>query len=383
MTIRTTMTGSYFRPPEIENLLQKFPTGEIGDEYRDEIRKAEIRAIRDQLHPQGIDNGLTWISNGEQRKSGYTTYIPNRFSGFSTSEKVLSDLDEAFFNDLKESNPGMAAAFDNGSPFAFDKIVNKLEYTGENLAKKEAQEFKELAKEEGAKKIFLNAPSPGIITLFYTGKGVYKDHNEFLFDLSKELAKEYRAILSVDGVDLQIDAPDIGVGSIFKDPWGFKFDEALPYHIEAINEAIKGLPQDRVRVHYCYGNYSGSHTIDPHYGKILPELLKLKAGTIVGEMANPRHAGDPLIIEKHVKEYGWPKHLNIAAGVIDVKDPMVESPESVAIKLRNVAQIDEIGPERVLGGTDCGFETFAWQDNVPYSVGVKKLKSLAEGAELV
>lgn len=383
MTIRTTMTGSYFRTPEIDELLKQSPTGEIGHEHIADIRKAEIRAIRDQLHPEGIEHGLTWISNGEQRKAGYTTYIPNRFTGFSTTEKVLSDLDEAFYKDLQESNPLMAAAFSQGSPFAFDKINDKLQYTGEKLARQEAEEFRDLAKEEGAKKIFLNAPSPGILTLFYTGKGVYKDHNEFLYDLSKELAKEYRAILSVDGVDLQIDAPDIGVGTIFKNPWGYKFDDALPHHIDAINEAIKGLPQDRIRVHYCYGNYTGSHTIDPHYGKILPELLKLKVGTLVGEMANPRHAGDPLIIEKHVKEYGWPKHMNIAAGVIDVKDPIVESPEAVALKLRNVAQIDEIGPERVLGGTDCGFETFAWQENVPRSVAVKKLRALAEGAELV
>ncbi|HKJ96402.1 MAG TPA: hypothetical protein VJ944_01520 [Thermoplasmataceae archaeon] len=383
MTIRTTMTGSYFRTPEIEELLKKSPTGEISDEHREIIEKAERRAIRDQLHPGGIERGLTWISNGEQRKSGYTTYIPNRFSGFSKTEKIISQIGDDFFNELQESNPPLAQAFAGGSPFAFDKIEDKLQYTGEKLAKKEAEDFVKLAKEEGAERIFLNAPSPGILTLFYTGKGVYKDHNEFLFDLSKELAKEYRAILSVDGVDLQIDAPDIGVGSIFKDPWGFEFNDALPYHVEAINEAIAGLPQDRVRVHYCYGNYSGAHTIDPHYGNILPELVKLKAGTLVGEMANPRHAGDPLIIRNYAREHGWPKQLNIAAGVIDVKTPFVESPEAVALKLKSLAEIDEIGPERVLGGTDCGFETFSWQDNITYQVAVKKLRSLAEGAALV
>ncbi len=383
MAVRTTMTGSYFRTPEIEDLLKKSPTGEISEEYGDAIERAERRAIRDQLHPGGVEKGLTWISNGEQRKSGYTTYIPNRFHGFSRSEKVVSQIGDDFYNELQESNPLLAQAFSGESPFAFDKIEDKLQYTGEKLARREAEEFVKLAKEEGAEKIFLNAPSPGILTLFYTGSGVYKDHNEFLFDLSRELAKEYRAILSVDGVDLQIDAPDIGVGSIFKDPWGFKFEEALPYHIQAINEAVSGLPTERVRVHYCYGNYSGSHMIDPHYGKLLPELVNLKAGTIVGEMANPRHAGDPLIIKDFVKENGWPKSLSIAAGVIDVKTPFVESPEAVALKLKALADIDEIGPERVLGGTDCGFETFSWQDNITYPVAVKKLRSLAEGAQLV
>ena len=118
------------------------------------------------------------------------------------------------------------------------------------------------------------------------------------------------------------------------------------------------------------------------YSKVLPELLKLKAGTIVGEMANARHAGDPLIIRKHVKEYGWPKNLKFAVGVIDVKSPFVETPEAVSQKLHNVSDIDDIGEERVLGGTDCGFETFSGMGGVPKSIALHKLKSLAEGAAL-
>ena len=85
--------------------------------------------------------------------------------------------------------------------------------------------------------------------------------------------------------------------------WTENFQEVLPMHVQAINEAIKGLPADRIRVHYCYGNYLASHLTDPDYSSILPELLKLKVGTLVGEMANPRHAGDPVIIKNYVKEY--------------------------------------------------------------------------------
>ena len=162
--------------------------------------------------------------------------------------------------------------------------------------------------------------------------------------------------------------------------WTKDFYNVLSKHVEAINEAIKGLPKERIRIHYCYGNYASSHLTDPDYSKVLPELLNLRVGTIVGEMANPRHAGDPLIIRKHVKEYGWPKGLKFAAGVVDVKSPFVETPETISLKLHNLADIDEIGPEKVLGGTDCGFETFAGLGSVPKSIALQKLKSLAMGA---
>jgi 5-methyltetrahydropteroyltriglutamate--homocysteine methyltransferase len=159
------------------------------------------------------------------------------------------------------------------------------------------------------------------------------------------------------------------------------FYDALPHHIDAINEAIAGLPRERIRVHYCYGNYLGSHKFDADFYRVLPELLRLKAGTLVGEAANPRHEGDSIIIRKHLKEHSWPSHLKYAVGVIDVKTPFLETPETVAARLHSFASIDGIGPDRILGGTDCGFQTFANFHNVPYAIGLQKLEALARGAE--
>ncbi|MGP6207750.1 hypothetical protein ACNF42_06980 [Cuniculiplasma sp. SKW3] len=378
----TTMTGSFFRTEKIGELLKSSKTGEIDDSYENVIRSAESLAISDQLHPLGSETGLTWVSNGEQRKSGYTTYIPNRFSGFSKEKRISQRFSEQFYRELMEANPYMGKAIQDSRVFDLPAIEERLVYTGERQSKKEAEDARKLSKELGAKRIFIPAPSPGVITVFYPPGEAYHDHEDYLFDLSKELAKEYRSILSVDGVDLQIDAPDLAMAKSLGIDWTENFYDVLPKHIEAINEAIKGLPSERIRVHYCYGNYSASHLTDPDYSKVLPEVLKLKAGTIVGEMANPRHSGDPLIIRKHVKEYGWPKGLRFAVGVIDVKSPFVETPESVSQKLHNVSDIDEIGEERVLGGTDCGFETFSGMGGVPKSIALQKLKSLAEGARL-
>lgn len=379
---KTTMTGSFYRTNEINELLRKATGGEIASEHSSEIQKAERLAVADQLHPMGAEHGLNWVSNGEQRKSGYTTYIPNRFNGFSKSERVTVQFSSAFYAELMEANPFMAKTLEESRAFELPRIDDRLSYTGEKNSRKEAEDAMRIAKDMGAERIFIPTPSPGVITVFYPHGKPYHDHEDFLSDLSKELAKEYRSILSVDGVDLQIDAPDLAMAKSLGVDWAKDFYDVLPKHVEAINEAIKGLPSERIRVHYCYGNYASSHLTDPDYSKVLPELLKLKAGTIVGEMANPRHAGDPLIIRKHVKEYGWPKELKFAAGVVDVKSPFVETPETISLKLHNLADIDDIGEERVLGGTDCGFETFAGLGSVPKSIALQKLKSLAIGARL-
>ncbi|WP_393972137.1 hypothetical protein OXIME_000744 [Oxyplasma meridianum] len=83
----TTMAGSFYRPKEIEDLLKVSGTGEVSEKDEKPIKSAETLAVSDQIHPLGSKVGLSWVSNGDQRKSGYTTYIPNRFSGFSSGEK--------------------------------------------------------------------------------------------------------------------------------------------------------------------------------------------------------------------------------------------------------------------------------------------------------
>jgi 5-methyltetrahydropteroyltriglutamate--homocysteine methyltransferase len=382
MPIKTTMTGSWFRTPEINALLPNSPTGEISLEHKEVIEQAERQAIRDQVHPRGARRGLDWVSNGEQRKSGYTNYLPSRFHGFSATERAVMQMQPTMFEEFKESNPQMASALTSGqAAFNFAKIVDKLRYRGADLAKREAQDAARLAKEEGAERIFLPAPSPGVTTIFFPPQKVYRDHYEYLFDVGKELRKEYEAILSVPGVDLQIDSPDLAMGKT-TGVWGVDFFEALPKHVDAINEAISGLPRERIRVHYCYGNWVGSHRFDADYEKVLPEFLRLKAGTIVGEMANPRHEGDALALNRYLKDHPWPKGLNLAAGVIDVKTPIVESKETVASRLEHLTSSGKITPDDLLGGTDCGFETFASMGNVTREVGLQKLEALAEGAAL-
>ncbi|MHB8701117.1 MAG: uroporphyrinogen decarboxylase/cobalamine-independent methonine synthase family protein [Nitrososphaerales archaeon] len=382
--IQTTMTGSWFRTEEVIRLLSKenSPSGEISTEYHDAIDVAERRAVRDQLHPANSPCGLDWVSNGEQRKSGYAVYLPSRFAGFSRTEKVTIPVLPSFIEEMQESNEAsLAARRQRDNSFAVAKMESKLEYTGASQARNEARAASRIRTEEGAKRIFLPAPSPGAVTICFPRGTVYSTHDEYLFDIAKQMRKEYETILSVEGVDLQIDAPDLAMGKQ-RGIAELDFFEYLPKHVNAVNEAIKGLPRERIRVHYCYGNWVGSHKFDADYRRVLPELLRLKAGTIVGEMANPRHEGDALILEEYLKEHEWPKGTRFAMGAVDVKSTLVETRETVAVRLERVGRIAKIDPNYLLGGTDCGFETFAGFGNVSYPVALLKLRALVEGASL-
>lgn len=378
------MTGSWFRTPEIMKLLPESPRGEISQEHSDVIEAAERRAIRDQLHPNGSPLGLSWVSNGEQRKAGYTQYIPNRYEGFSRKEVAPMPFPQKLFEELAESNPQMAASLRNpeaAKAFALAKLEAKLHYVGASAAATEANDAARLAKQEGAKRIFVPSASPGVITLFFANnRSVYRTHLDYLYAVGEEQRQEYRTILSTSGVDLQIDAPDLAMGKQTAGDWDIDFYEALGHHVDAINEAVAGLPSDRIRVHYCYGNWLGSHRFDADFAKVLEQVTRLKVGLLVGEFANPRHEGDAITLQSYVREHGWPRGLKFAIGVLDVKTPFVETPETVAVRLEKVAQV--LGPENVLGGTDCGFETFANFGNVPYGVGQLKLEALVSGAEL-
>lgn len=384
MPIPTTMTGSWYRTSEVTALLASSATGEIDAHHAEEIEDPERRAIRDQLHPGGHSKGLDWVSNGEQRKAGYTAFLPNRFEGFSKTEKAEMAMGKDLIQEIQESNPALLQALQaqGGAALVPPKIEASLVYHGEALAVAEARQAARLGKEEKAPRIFVPSPSPGVATIFFPRGGPYRDHLEYLDGLSKELRKEYRAILSVEGVDLQIDAPDLAMARTIAEGWGIDLYEALPHHVDAINAAVAGLPADRIRVHYCYGNYLASHRLDADFTRILPEIVRLKVGTLVGETANPRHEGDALHVEDHAREHGWPKGLRFAASVIDVKTPFVESPETVATRLERLARIEGFDPRNLLGGTDCGFQTFAGFDNVLRGVALQKLAALADGARL-
>lgn len=367
------MTGSWYRTPEVTAALRNSPNGELSPAQKSIYLDAERAAIRDQ-------EGLYEVSPGEQRVLGYTSYLPNRFDGFSATERAAMNMPPALITEFMESNPALAQQLGNlGEIFTLPKLVAPLKFRGATQAKLAASDAVRIAKDEGAPSVFLPAASPGVTTIFYPNNpNVYPTHLDYLNAAAVEFKKEYEAILSVPGVILQIDAPDLAMSRQLAQDWDMDFYDALPHHVDAINNATEGLDRDRIRVHYCYGNYNASHINDADFRKVLPEILNLKCKMIVGEMANPRHEGDILAIEDYLENNDWPKNLKFAAGVIDVKTPIVETPDTVQLRLNALGAL--IGDNNTWGGTDCGFETFAGFDNTPRAVGLQKLRALVDGA---
>jgi 5-methyltetrahydropteroyltriglutamate--homocysteine methyltransferase len=154
------------------------------------------------------------------------------------------------------------------------------------------------------------------------------------------------------------------------------WDQHLPLAIEAINEALSGIPKEKVRLHLCWGNYAGPHQCDVGLDKIIGEVIKANVGTIYPEGGNPRHEHEWRVF----RDTEIPADMKVILGTIDTKTNYIEHPQVVADRLVRVGQY--IGADRLLAGTDCGFDTFIKFSQVDPDVAWHKLRAMSDGAEL-
>jgi 5-methyltetrahydropteroyltriglutamate--homocysteine methyltransferase len=150
----------------------------------------------------------------------------------------------------------------------------------------------------------------------------------------------------------------------------------MPLAVEALNGALDGIPKEQIRFHVCWGNYGGPHHHDVPLANIIDQVLQVNAGTIYVEGANPRHAHEWRVFQ----DAKLPDDTSVILGVIDTKSNHVEHPRLVADRLVQLGKL--IGKERLLAGTDCGFDTFIRFSLVDPGVAWLKLKALSEGAEI-
>ena len=148
-------------------------------------------------------------------------------------------------------------------------------------------------------------------------------------------------------------------------------------HIRALNQAIRNIPPEQVRLHVCWGNGEAPHTYDVPLADILPLLYEGRVGTLVMEMANPRHAHEHKVYQR----YPLPEHMLLVAGVIDTKTNYVEHPEVVADRIE--LAVKAVGDStRVIAGTDCGFATISGIERVQKDIVWQKLESMRQGADI-
>jgi 5-methyltetrahydropteroyltriglutamate--homocysteine methyltransferase len=366
--ILTTHAGSLPRPTDVADLIWAQLDGQQVDEAELDAKvDAAVADIVKKQHDAGVDI----VSDGEMSKTGFSTYVNERFSGFDGRSEFQAD-DVADFPDLAMrlfNTPTMAHV-------VFSNCVGPVEMTDKEAVHKDIDRLKKALNGADPSTAFMGAISPGQIAFNYPDQH-YGSHETYLGVLADALSYEYHAIADA-GFNLQIDSPDVAMAAHCRSVGSSVGDwhQHLPLAIDALNAALDGIPPEKVRFHVCWGNYGGPHHKDVPLAEIIDHVMRVNAGTIYVEGGNPRHAHEWRVFQDHP----LPDDKKVILGVIDTKSNFVEHPRLVADRLVQLGNI--VGKERLLAGTDCGFDTFIRFSLVDPGVAWLKLKSLSEGAEI-
>jgi 5-methyltetrahydropteroyltriglutamate--homocysteine methyltransferase len=367
--ILTTHAGSLPRPDELADMVWARMDGEDVDEAALEAKMDE--AVVDLVAKQR-EVGLDVISDGEMSKPGFSTYINTRFSGFGGGTSEFQSDDVAPFPELAMklfANPQTAH-------LGFSFCVGPVELSDKEAVDRDIARFKSALGDADPATAFMGTISPGQIAFNYPDQH-YGSHEKYLAACADALAHEYRAIIDA-GFNLQIDSPDMAMAAHARSVGSSVGDwhHHLPLAVEALNGALEGIPPERVRFHVCWGNTGTPHHLDVPLADIIGHVLKVNAGTIYVEGANPRHAHEWRVFQ----DVPLPDDKSVILGVIDVKTNYVEHPRLVADRLVQVGRF--VGKDRLMAGTDCGFGTFIRWSLVDPGVMWLKMGSLVEGAEI-
>jgi len=372
--ILTTHVGSLPRPPALRDLLVRQDRGETVD-AAGLAREAEA-AVRHVVGKQ-LEAGIDVGNDGEQPRVGFSTYPARRMRGFGGASQRRLSRDIADHPDYASrlSRQRAGAARINDAPQA----VGEVAYVDLAEAEAECALFRRCTAADRLQftEPFMTAASPGVIATIMLDAH-YGSHERYVRALAREMRKEYELIVA-RGFVLQLDCPDLAMerARFFQDEPLDRFLDAVALHVDAINEAISGIPRDRVRLHLCWGNYDGPHTHDVPLEPLLPVVYRARVGALSLPLASPRHQHELRVFRRH----RLPDEMLFIPGVIDSTTNVVEHPEVVADRI--LAAVETIGDRtRVLAGVDCGFGTFAGSQLVEESIVWTKLRALREGADL-
>ena len=367
--ILTTHAGSLPRPASLATLHGQRSRGEPvdPDELRLAIEDATASVIAAQVEA-GIDIG----NDGEQARESFFTYVQHRMTGFGDSSR------RPFMRDLLDHPDFVELALPR-----YERIKVSLMTAPAAIGEVAYRDLDEvqaecaLVADAPFGQTFMTAASPGIVASAMENRH-YPSREEYVRAVATALSTEYHAIVD-RGLLLQIDAPDLALErhTLFADRPLAEFLEWVELVVDAINGALDGIDPADVRLHVCWGNYEGPHTRDVDLASIQPLLYEANVGALVISMANARHAHEYQCFADHP----LPDGMLLVAGVIDTTSNYVEHPEVVADRLLRVSAA--VGaPERVIAGTDCGFDTSAGIGDVAPSLVWEKLRSLRAGADL-
>ena len=370
--ILTTHAGSLIRPPD----LLEVSTAKARREPYDEAKYQETlsSAVRDVVRAQ-VAAGIDIVNDGEFGKSSWAAYILERLSGFEVRPEQKQPLHwlgrdrerfpEFFAREMPASVTGSAA----------EVCVGPIEYNDHDSVQRDLANLRRAVDEANPNEAFFTTVAPA--STAYNGVNeYYAGDKEYVYAIAEALRQEYQAVYQA-GFLVQVD--DAVLANMYdylvsKDPKEYRRWAGL--RIDALNHALQGIPEDRVRYHVCFGSWHVPHVADAPLEDMIDLILRVNAGAISIEAANARHEHEWEVWESAKLRPGQ----SLIPGVVTHHTVTVEHPRLVAQRIERFAGL--VGRENVIAGTDCGFAQGQGVQRVHPSIMWAKLGSLVEGARM-
>ncbi len=374
--ILTTHVGSLIRPPALQDFLRAKQSGKPFDQAA--YDRCLTDSVTEVVHQQA-DAGVDVVSDGEFGKSiSWSQYVIERLSGFERRSIKTGTNPFARGADRTRFAEFYAELDARETPATVSESIctGPIAYTGQAALKRDIDNFKAALKRVKVEEAFLPVAAPASVIPDRKNEH-YKNDDECLQAIAEAMRTEYRMIVDA-GFILQLDDARTAVTYDRMVPPGTFQDyrKWVAMHVDLLNHALEGIPEDRVRYHICWGSWPGPHTTDVPLKDIVDLILQVRVGAYVIEGANPRH-------EHEWKVWGdvkLPPDRMLIPGVISHATNIVEHPELVAERIVRIAKL--IGRENVIAGTDCGFAQGPFYRRVHPSIMWAKLEALAAGARL-
>ena len=372
--ILTTHVGSLCRPRELLEMLREREHGRPYD--ADGLEKRITGAVAEVVDEQ-VRAGIDVVTDGEMSKVSFLTYVKDRLAGFDTGagERLMPPSWQVEIDRFPEYYAQYLGKYtEQVSPMTTMVCTGPISYVGHEKLRTDVANLRAaLAGHDDVTEAFLPSTSPS----GFGRNEHYATHADYLAAVAEALREEYLAIVDA-GFLLQVD-----------DPWLIEYLSENPattpeqrradaeLHIEVLNHALRGIPEERIRLHTCYGLNHGPRIHDLDFRDIAPLMLKINAGAYSFEVANPRHQHE----WKIWRDIPLPDGKILVPGLLGHATNYVEHPELIADQIELYAGI--VGRENVIAGADCGFSSRAsFQPEVHPTVVWEKFRALAEGARL-
>ena len=374
--ILTMHAGTLPRPADLRDRVMAKSRGEAIDEaaFTQDLQ----RVIGENVKKQ-IETGIDSVNDGELSKSSFSNYMKERLGGLESRDAdpnaarmgAIGGRDLIAFAEYFETGANRSAAATGQNRVDQTVCTGPITYIGYADLQADIDNFNVGLKGSTPNETFLPAITPGTVEHWLKNE-YYPTTEEFLFAVADALAIEYKGIVDA-GFLLQIDDPDL------PDAWQIHpemnvadYRKFADLRVDALNHALKEIPEESIRFHTCWGSYHGPHQFDIPLADIVDIILKVKAVGYSIEASNPRHDHE-WTVWKDVKLQDGKV---LIPGVIGHSNDFIEHPELVAQRLVRYANI--VGKENVMAGTDCGIGSRVGHAQICWA----KFQAMSEGAQI-